>query len=171
MDIDPAVWPAADFQTPILPGTRDVASRRERLVWLSILKEGSDMDIHGSSRGKASSPEPASHRSSHRQADWLQGIGAGALGLLIGFGLGAANTPPMISPLPLMDSAAATTPPAPVLVTGSALVPPAPHDHRAVSANALPLPLALGADAAASWTSPLPGGMEPCWAERLTVTC
>jgi hypothetical protein len=128
------------------------------------------MDIHGSSRGKAS-PEPASHRLSHRQADWLKGIGAGALGLLVGFGLGAANKSPIVSPLPLMDSAAATTPPAPVLVTGSALAPPASHDHRAVTANALPLPPAPEADAAASWTSPLPGGMEPCWAERLTVTC
>jgi hypothetical protein len=121
-------------------------------------------------------PDAASREPSRRWAARRQGIAAGALGLLIGVGLGVAGAPLVISGLPLMDgvSAGGTAMRAPAvdLAVGGATLPPASRDLAATAASAVVLPAPLAADPAGAWTALLPGGMEPCWADpRANVTC
>ena len=114
------------------------------------------MDITDS-RSVGASSVPASGAPARRRMSWLQAIGCGALGLVVGYGLAVLATQAPISALPLIDAASAGPAIAPITV-----------DLAGVPSS---LPAAPGLEATGSWTAPLPGGMEPCWAERPLVSC
>ena len=73
------------------------------------------MDITDSRLVEASTV-PASGAPARRRMSWLQAIGCGALGLVIGYGLAVLATQAPISAVPLIDAASAGPTIAPVTV-------------------------------------------------------
>ena len=127
------------------------------------------MDITNS-RPVAASSDAASP--SRRQVSSLQAIGCGALGLLIGYGLAVVATHASIPAVPVMDTAAAggLIAPANSEVAGvPSLLPAVGRSEARVGTAPATLPSLL--EAAGAWTAPLPGGMEPCWAEHPMASC
>ena len=94
------------------------------------------------------------------RGQWLQSIGAGALGVLIGFSLGMAAAPPSPSS-PLQAAPLHSLPAAP------------PQASVAGPSDAGVAGYGASAGQSLSWTDPAPGGggLEPCWAARETVSC
>jgi hypothetical protein len=131
------------------------------------------------SRPVQASSDADSRAPSRRQVSSLQAIGCGALGLLIGYGLAVVATHASIPAGPGMDTASAGRLIAPVNADLSGV----PSSVPSSLPSSLPSPGRLAAPAAAAsssspgleavdaWTAPLPGGLEPCWAERPMASC
>ncbi len=122
----------------------------------------------------AASTLAAARAPSRRQASWLQAIGCGALGLVIGYSLAVVATQASLSAAPLTDAASASRTIAPTTgdFAGVPATPSAAERFRVPTGVAAATPPAAPVlEATGAWTAPLPGGMEPCWAERPIASC
>ena len=124
------------------------------------------MDIIDSRPVEASS-DAASRAPSRRQVSWLQAIGCGALGLFIGYGLAVIATSASMPAVPAMDTASAGR----LIAPATADLAGVPSSLPTASGLGVPAGVAPALDPAGTWTAPLPGGLEPCWAERPMASC
>lgn len=111
-------------------------------------------------------------------ASWLQGVGAGALGVLIGFILGLAAAPSSMSAVSVLERSVANRA-APAKANDSVIPEGVPPSHpKLPDVLASPAPTAAAAGTS-SWgsavtgadLSPSMGGMETCWSAPDAVTC